>query len=116
MAHAIYMDVHIPIAITEGLRRRGIDVLTSQEDGTNRVDDATLLDRATELGRLLFSEDTDLLAIAQKWQSSGHPFAGLLFAHQEGPSIGRLTEDIELVAECLPSDELANRVIYLPLN
>ena len=29
-----YMDVHVPSVITESLWRRGIDVLTSQEDGT----------------------------------------------------------------------------------
>jgi hypothetical protein len=29
MALPVYMDVHIPIAITDGLRRRKIDVLTS---------------------------------------------------------------------------------------
>ena len=26
-----YMDEHIPKAVTEGLRRRGVDVLTAQE-------------------------------------------------------------------------------------
>ncbi len=31
MAQALYMDVHVPSAVTEGLRRRGVDVLTSQE-------------------------------------------------------------------------------------
>ena len=50
MALSYYMDVHVPIAITEGLRRRGIDVLTSQEDGTREVDDETLLERASESG------------------------------------------------------------------
>lgn len=39
MAHALYMDVHVPSAVTEGLRRRGVDVLTSQEDGTRAADD-----------------------------------------------------------------------------
>ena len=34
MALALYMDVHIPAAITDGLRRVGLDVLTSQEDQT----------------------------------------------------------------------------------
>src|SRR5207302_1334872 len=31
-----YMDVHVPRAITEGLRLRGIDVVTAQEDGATR--------------------------------------------------------------------------------
>jgi hypothetical protein len=41
------MDVHIPLAITEGLRRRGIDVLTAQQDGAHRLEDDLLLQRAT---------------------------------------------------------------------
>lgn len=44
-----YMDVHVPAAITEGLRRRGIDVLTSQEDNTRQVDDEALLTRVVPL-------------------------------------------------------------------
>ena len=58
------MDHHVDIAITVGLRRRGVDVLTCQDDGTTTWDDDRLLDRATQLGRVLFSQDDDL------WQSS----------------------------------------------
>lgn len=46
MPLALNMD--IPRAITNGLRRRGVDVLTAQEDGTAELDDPPLLDRATE--------------------------------------------------------------------
>lgn len=116
MALTLYMDVHVPMAVTAGLRRRGLDVLTSQDDGTARFDDERLLARASELGRLLFSEDTDLLAIAQDWQSTGQDFAGLLFTHQDGSSIGRLVEDITLLAECLSPDEAMNSVTFLPLR
>jgi hypothetical protein len=30
---ALYFDVHVPISISTELRRRGVDVLTAQEDG-----------------------------------------------------------------------------------
>jgi predicted nuclease of predicted toxin-antitoxin system len=110
------MDVHVPVAITEGVRRRKIDVITSQEDGTRQADDETLLQRATVLGRLLLSQDQDLLRIANEWQTSGRPFAGLVFTHQEGPSIGLCIDDIELIAQCYSVEEVANRVIYLPLR
>ncbi len=83
MALKYYMDVHIPVAITEGLRRRCVDVLTSQEDGTRTLDDEKLLQRATDLGRLLFSQDEDLLPIASHWQRDGHLFKGLVFSHQQ---------------------------------
>jgi hypothetical protein len=48
MAIALYMDHHVPRAITVGLRLRGVDVLTAYEDGANELDDPALLDRASE--------------------------------------------------------------------
>ena len=43
------MDVHAKAAIMAGLRRRGIDVVTAQEDGGTRLEDVALLERATAL-------------------------------------------------------------------
>jgi predicted nuclease of predicted toxin-antitoxin system len=57
------MDVHVPAAITRGLLLTGVDVLTAQLDGTTQLEDPGLLDRATELGRVLFSQDDDLLRL-----------------------------------------------------
>jgi hypothetical protein len=51
---ALYMDVHVHEAITMGLCRRGVDVLTAQGDGARRLADPSLLDRATVLRRILF--------------------------------------------------------------
>jgi hypothetical protein len=115
MPLAVYMDVHVPLVITEGLRRRGIDVLTSQEDGTAELDDGSLLDRATALGRLLLTQDQDFLRIASDRQGSGIRFVGILFAHQQGASLGRIIEDIELIATCGEPGEFSDRVTYLPL-
>ncbi len=61
MSVKLYMDVHVRRAVTEGLRLRGVDVLTAQEDGAGNFEDLKLLDRATELGRVLFTQDDDLL-------------------------------------------------------
>jgi hypothetical protein len=33
MSSSFYMDVHVRKAVTDGLRLRGADVLTAQEDG-----------------------------------------------------------------------------------
>jgi predicted nuclease of predicted toxin-antitoxin system len=74
----LYMDVHVPDAITAGIRLRGVDVLTAQEDGTRRLPDPMLLDRATALGRVLFSQDRDLLREAAQRQQRGVSFAGLI--------------------------------------
>lgn len=61
MAIKLYMDHHVPRAISDGLRARGVDLLTAYEDGTNQWEDAALLDRASELGRILISRDYNIL-------------------------------------------------------
>lgn len=66
MSIRLYMDVHVPYAISFGLRLRKVDVVTSQEDGTTELEDSKLLDRATALGRGLFTQDTDFLRIARE--------------------------------------------------
>ncbi|MBI3014292.1 MAG: DUF5615 family PIN-like protein, partial [Candidatus Tectomicrobia bacterium] len=68
MAIALYMDAHIPRSITLGLRMRTVDVLTAQEDGAETFLDPGLLERATQLGRVLFTFDDDLLREAVKRQ------------------------------------------------
>ncbi len=112
---ALYMDVHVPRAITVGLRSRGVDVLTAQEDGTRTLDDPELLDRATQLGRPLFSRDDDLLAEAHRRQSEGIEFAGVIYAHQLQVSIGKCITDLELIAKAGEAEDMLNRVEYLPL-
>jgi hypothetical protein len=86
----LYMDVNVRIEITQGLRRRGVDVLRAQEDAAARLLDARLLDRSTALGRTLFSHDADLIVEAAERQLSGRTFAGVVYAHQLGITIGQL--------------------------
>ncbi len=115
MAIAIYMDHHVPRAITVGLRLRGVDVLTAYEDGSSELDDSALLDRADELKRVLFTRDDDLLIEATKRQRAGIPFYGVIFAHQLRVSIGSCIEDLELIAQVGEAEDLINGVKFLPL-
>lgn len=61
MTLAFYADEHIKRAIVGGLRLRGIDILTVQEDGYRAIPDPMILDRAAELNRLVFTNDDDFL-------------------------------------------------------
>jgi hypothetical protein len=110
------MDVHVPEAITSGLRLRGVVVLTAQEDGAAEFDDHDLLDRSTALGRVLFSQDVDLLAEANRRQRAGIDFAGVIYAHQQALSILRFIEDLEIIAKAGEPSEFANKTTYLPLR
>lgn len=109
------MDVHVPLAITRGLRRRGVDVLTSQQDGTTEMPDDQLLDRAMQLGRVLFTRDQDLLAEAAKRLRDRKPFATVIFARQMDVSIGQCVFDLEIISMSGMPGEAVGLVIYLPL-
>ncbi|MBZ0319061.1 MAG: DUF5615 family PIN-like protein [Anaerolineae bacterium] len=115
MTLALYMDHHVPRTITVGLRLREVDVITSLEDGTNELDDPALLERATALGRVLFTQDDDLLAEASRRQKAGIPFEGVIYAHQLYVSIGSCIDDLEIIAKTSEMGELRNLVVYLPL-
>jgi hypothetical protein len=116
MSLAFYMDHHVSRAITHGLRLRGVEVLTAYEDETSEVSDPALLDRAGELGKVLFTrDDDDLLAEATKRQRAGVSFHGVIYAHQLRVSIGRCVEDLELIAKAGESKDLLNSIMFLPL-
>lgn len=115
MAVPLYMDHHVPKAITVGLRLREIDVITAYEDGTDQLDDNLLLKRAHELKRALFTQDDDLLAEAAKCQHEGSPFSGVIYGHQLRVTIGVCIQDLEIIAKSAELEELQNQVLFLPL-
>ena len=94
----MYFDVHVPSAIADGLRLRGVDVLRAQEDGTPELNDPLLLDRE-----------------ANRRQREREHFAGIIFAHQLNVTIRDCVRDLEIVARVTGPDEWIGRVEYLPL-
>jgi hypothetical protein len=86
----------------------------AQEDGTAELADASLLDRATELGRVLFTQNRDLLREATRRQRAGEHFSGIVYAHQLEVRIGDCVNNLEIIAKDSESDEWTGRVEYLP--
>ena len=115
MSVALYMDENVPRAVTNGLRLKDVDVLTAQEDNREGTPDSILLDRATELQRVMFTQDEDFLAIAKLRQQEEINFAGVIYIHNRRLFIGNCVEDLEIIAKVYEFENLANRVLYLPL-
>jgi predicted nuclease of predicted toxin-antitoxin system len=110
------MDHHVPAAIVAGLRRRGVEVVTSYEDGTATWDDKRLLERATELKQIVFTQDDDFLVETHEWLRSRRPFWGVVYGHQQRITIGQAVRDLELIAKVMDESELVNQVLYVPLR
>ena len=115
MTVPIYFDHNAPRVVAAGLRARDVDVLTALEDGADRLRDEPLLERASALGRLLFSRDDDLLRIARRWLRERREFGGLAYAHQRHSDYGRLIADLELIARAHEPHEVVNQIFYIPL-
>ncbi|MBX9585191.1 MAG: DUF5615 family PIN-like protein [Gemmataceae bacterium] len=117
MSVAFYTDHHVPGAVVRGLRRRGVDALTVQEDGHDSAPDPDVLDRAGALGRVLVTCDKDFLAEATARQAAGRWFVGVLKAVQNDMSHrpGRYIDDLELIAVLDDPADYENRVPHLPL-
>jgi hypothetical protein len=114
MAVGLDLDAHVPQAIAEQLLRRGVDMVTAIEDGCAQLSDKDLLDRASSLGRVVFTQDIRFKALAEDWQRQSHPFGGLLFGHQRGATIGKYVSDLELVAKATDPGDWVGVVEHLP--
>ncbi len=117
------MDHNVRAEIAAGLRRRGIDVLTAEEDGSSRLSDRALLNRATKLRRVLVSMDgntspvmdEDLLTEATRCQRDGEAFSGVVYSRQLAITIGQAVKDLELMATALDAEDVRDRVQFFHL-
>ena len=114
MAVALYMDHCVDDAISDGMRARGIDVLLAREDGRAEAPDPALLSRATELERVMFTQDKDFLREAARRQREGVHFYGVIYARQDESRVGRYIEDLHIIAEPDDPGNLIGRVLHLP--
>jgi uncharacterized protein with PIN domain len=103
-----YLDEHIHSAVAEGLRRRGVDVLTVQEAGKAGLADREQLAFALAAERVLVTMDSDFLALA----AEGISHAGIAYANPR-KSIGELIGGIMLLYDVLTRADTANHVEYL---
>lgn len=106
MPVSLYMDHHVPKAITVGLRLRGVDVLTAHEDGADKLDDDLLLKRA------LFTQDDELLVEAAKRQRNGIPFSGVIYGHQLRVTIGVCIQNLEMITKSGEPEDLEIRLYF----
>src|SRR4051812_36524917 len=110
-----YMDVHIPEAATEQLLLKGVDVFAATKERTNRLSDKDLLILATSLKRVVVTHDIRFRVMAEAWQRQGQKFAGLAYAHAD-IRVGRLINELEIIAKASEPEEWENRVFYILLR
>ncbi|MBI1872850.1 MAG: DUF5615 family PIN-like protein [Acidobacteria bacterium] len=104
--------------IVRGLFRRkpDVDVVRIQDVGLSGADDATVLQWAAVQGRVMVSHDVSTLSKhAYERAAAGQRMPGV-FEVPTSLSVGRVIDDLLLIAECSFEDEWEGQVRYLPLS
>lgn len=101
-------DEHVAKAVAEGLRRRGIEVLTLVEAGLRSAPDEDLWAFARKERRVLVTQDRDFLRMVAREQDH----AGVVYAPQ-GRTIGEMVRMLDLLAQVSSVEEMQGRVEFL---
>jgi predicted nuclease of predicted toxin-antitoxin system len=112
----LYMDAHVRHAVTHGLRRRGVNVLTAQEDDNDELTDDAIVLRATELNRVVFSYDRDFLEVTARMQAEGTTYSGVIATRRRGLQLAVCLDDLELICKAYDPAEIADRLEFIPLQ
>ncbi|MFQ5652977.1 MAG: DUF5615 family PIN-like protein [bacterium] len=104
----LYMDENVTKAVTEGLRRRGIDVVTAQDANMLAKSDEMHLEFATKEGRVIFTQDADFLRLNAK----GYPHKGIVYAPQQTP-IGKIVSALMLIIDVMEPEDLEQHVEFI---
>jgi predicted nuclease of predicted toxin-antitoxin system len=105
---SFYTDEHVSRAVIQGLRHRGIDVLTVPEAGQMGASDEEHLALAQREGRVIFTQDDDFLKLA----AAGLPHAGIVYARQNH-SVREILHGLRLVYEVFSAEEMGGQVEFL---
>lgn len=104
--------------IVRGLLRRkpDLDIVRIQDVGLSGADDATILEWASQEKRVLLTHDASTMTHhAYDRVLAGKPMPGI-FEISRDVSIGRVIEDVLLLAEYSLEGEWEGQVRYLPLR
>ena len=103
------MDENVPSAVSSGLRRRGIDVITVHDAGLEGASDKTLLEYAKNNGRVIFTFDSDFLRLATKEEHH----AGIIFTRQGTRSIKQVIGRLLLIQDVLTSEDMEGHIEFI---
>lgn len=107
-----YADENVPIAVSKGLKRRGINILTVQEVKLLSKNDWEQLKYASQQQRVIITHDSDFLTLIRKEKIEHQGI--LFFTRQVG--IGEAVEEIERIWLTYSAEDLQGAVLFLPMR
>lgn len=108
-----YTDVNIRKAITEQLRKRGVDCVHCEEVGMADASDPEHLEYATKENRVLISFDQDMPALHKAWMEAGRSHTGIVFVQHYLQGEGSIGVIVKTLLEWHPLDDLKDQLRFI---
>jgi len=102
------LDEHMPRAIADGLRRRGVDVRTISEAGLRSAADEEILVWAAAHRYVLVTSDSDFLRLHRQVDHNG-----IVWCNARGRSVRRVIDYLVLMSAIIDPDELCGTGEYI---
>jgi predicted nuclease of predicted toxin-antitoxin system len=109
----LYTNESVPVAIAEGLKRRGVDVVSARDAGNLGLTDEQQLAYAHAQNMVLFTHDDDFLKIAHDLAAAGQQHSGIIYVHPQKLGIGQSIRRLKVIIELLTEDDLLNHIEFL---
>ena len=104
-----HLDENVSNAVSEGLRRRGINVTTTPEVELMGATDEAQIAFALAQQRIIFTQDDDFLRLHQA--KVAHP--GIVYCHQGSRSIGEIIKALALIWEWVEPEDMVGQVEFI---
>ena len=106
---SIQCDEHVKRSVIEGLRARGVDVHTAEEENIKGVPDAYLLDHCIRKKRVLLTNDSDFLDIIE-----GRVHPGIIFITSQFAPVGDIIRAVIILVDTMPATQFENSRLFVP--
>ena len=113
----LLMDEHVPDALTEALRSRGVDVERVQDVELRSTHDPIILEWAAVCGRVFVTSDRNTVpGFAYDRVAADLPVAGVVIL-KKSLTFGEILDDLtRLVLDWTPEKIRDQVVVFLPLS
>lgn len=109
----IYTDESVDVAISAGLKRRGVDAWSARDAGNLGLSDEEQLRYASREQAVIFSHDADFLRLARDWTQQGKGHAGIIYVQEQKFSVGECIRHLLDYTLVLEADEMKGQIEFL---
>lgn len=103
-----YTNESVNIAVAEGLKRRGVKVITARDAGNLGLSDEEQFEYARQKGMVIVTHDDDFLSLYSELEHKG-----IVFLHQQKNSIGDMIRNLKLLWDVVEQKDMKNHVEFL---